>query len=182
VTVCSHCTRPAVARGYCSAHYQRWKRTGSATGTSRPTLRDRFLAKVVIPDDDPDACWGWTGIKEKGYSRISVGHSPVQAQRVAYELFVGPIPEDYEVDHTCRNPECTNPRHLEAVTKVENLRRAAAAWTHCRKGHEFTPENIGINTHTGRRYCRTCVNAGQRRRYRAPRRTTATTTHNKKGH
>lgn len=29
--------------------------------------------------------------------------------------------------------------------------------THCKEGHEFTPENTYIQSKTGRRYCRVCV-------------------------
>ena len=38
-------------------------------------------------------------------------------------LWVGPIPEGYDVDHLCFNSRCCNPVHLETVTHKENVRR-----------------------------------------------------------
>lgn len=45
------------------------------------------------------------------------------AHRVAYELWVGPIPEGMELDHRCKVRACINPAHLEPVTHAENMRR-----------------------------------------------------------
>jgi hypothetical protein len=33
------------------------------------------------------------------------------------------------------------------------------AKTHCKRGHEFTPENTGPATWSGGRFCRTCKRA-----------------------
>src|SRR4051812_48054279 len=75
-------------------------------------------------------CWIWPNhTDEYGYGRVRWGGRFAKPHRVAYELFVGPIPEGLEIDHVCRNPSCVNPRHLEPVTHVENMRRARK--THC---------------------------------------------------
>ncbi len=78
------------------------------------------------------------------------------AHRVAYELAIGPVPDGLVVDHLCFNRACVRPGHLEPVTQQENVMRAR---THCRKGHEFTPENTYVRPGgTGgiQRICRTC--------------------------
>ena len=130
-------------------------------GRRRP-LRDRVEEKL----DKTGACWLWTGaIDAGGYGRIGVGGSRTAvAHRVAFELWVGPIPDGLHIDHLCSVRACCNPDHLEAVTQAENNRRAAAAnrATVCKRGHEFTPENT-VLTH-GFRNCRTCRNAGVRER------------------
>lgn len=51
----------------------------------------------------------------------------IYAHRLSYELFVGPIPDGYELDHLCRNRGCVNPAHLEAVTHRVNVLRGLAA-------------------------------------------------------
>lgn len=116
---------------------------------SRATVESRFWAKV----NKTESCWIWTGNKGAGYGRFALtSRQFIGAHRYAYELLVGPIPAGFQLDHLCRTPACVNPDHLEPVTMLENIRRAKR--THCKYGHEFTPEN-SLN-HSGWRECRTC--------------------------
>ena len=98
------------------------KRFKKGHGRRRP-LEDRLMDRVVRVD----GCWVWTGaVSTGGYGRIGIdGNRLAQAHRVAYQLYVGPIPEGLHVDHLCRNRLCVNSDHLEAVTQAENNRRSA---------------------------------------------------------
>lgn len=69
-------------------------------------------------------CWEWQGGKDQnGYGHFSVEGRAIPAHRFAYESRVGPIPRGLVIDHTCRNPSCVRPSHLEPVTPRENWRR-----------------------------------------------------------
>lgn len=117
---------------------------------------------------DPDTCVIWQGaISSEGYGRIGASQ---YAHRVAYEEAYGAIPDGLEIDHLCRVRACVNPAHLEAVTRQTNFLRgehptAVTVRTNiCKRGHSLADAFVRKN---GKRYCRTCHNEGQRRRYAA---------------
>lgn len=127
-------------------------------------VEDRFWPKVdkdgPVPSYAPDLgpCWLWLGYCRDGrYPWMYYEGRPMAAYRVAYILFVGPIPDGLQLDHLCRVASCVNPDHLEPVTQQENIRRQFAAITHCPQGHEYTPENTGYSG--GGRHCRICSRA-----------------------
>jgi hypothetical protein len=115
---------------------------------------DRFWDKVNKqgPEWGGSACWMWTACLNRkdgrGYGLFGAFGTQFLAHRFAYEALVGPIPEGMTIDHLCRNRRCVNPAHLEPVTNEENLRRSPlvnAQKTHCKSGHELTPDNIRPN-------------------------------------
>ena len=130
--------------------------------------------KTITTDD----CWLFAGkIDKSGHGRVYAGQvngkvlPRPQVYRVMYEELVGEIPEGLVLDHLCENPPCINPAHLEPVTQAENVFRGFRKRTHCRNGHEYTPENIywkkgynGFNPANPEgmlRVCRTCAKANQ---------------------
>lgn len=170
------CDNPRLARGWCQKHWRRWRKHGDplARKTVRADPEARFWAFVnkngSVPARRPELgpCWMWTGGTDKaGYGRFSVGKREARAARYIWELKVEPIPAGYEPDHLCRNTGCVNyESHLEVVTGRENTLRSDgvtainARKTHCKNGHEFTPENTRVTQRPdgrSRRTCKTCA-------------------------
>ena len=101
--------------------------TGKNVRLQRKSLSDRFEEKY-IPEPNT-GCWLWTGGVTGGvsgpklYGVMKIKGKRAMAHRVAYELYVGEIPEGLIIDHLCRQPCCVNPDHLEPVTPSENILR-----------------------------------------------------------
>lgn len=158
------CDQPRRAKGLCSAHYSQ-ARNGAVLKPRRGnerSLAERFWSKV--DKRGADECWPWTGSTSRGYGRLTYRNERLLATRVSLELAGHYLVSGLDIDHLCRNPACVNPAHLEQVTHRENVLRGAlgtvskarhAARTHCKYGHEFTPENTRLNKQ-GSRVCRAC--------------------------
>ena len=86
---------------------------------------ETYLSLVIIPEESDD-CWGWKNKpKSNGYCRYQTCKAgkwvAEYIHRFSYTFFVGPIPEGYTVDHKCRNRQCSNPAHLQAITLEANV-------------------------------------------------------------
>jgi len=156
------CRDRALVRHMCDAHWQRWRK-------GRPMDRARNGAPIMarffkVIHVDENKCWNWGNSQANGYRAIEIKGKTIQAHVFSYEHFVGPVPEGLQLDHLCRNKRCVNPDHLEPVTASVNVRRgtspaaANAIKTHCKRGHEFTPENTCHRKGKPGRTCRTCKN------------------------
>lgn len=121
---------------------------------------ERFLDKISISES---GCWEWQGSKTRGgYGRFSFKGKMHYSHRFIYEHYHGKIDSNLSIDHLCNNTACGNPQHLEEVTIKTNILRGNgvpaknARKTHCKRGHEFTEDNIYWIPNTNSRQCRKC--------------------------
>jgi hypothetical protein len=119
--------------------------------------RDSFLPKVR----QGPGCWEWTGYTNPaGYGRaVGPDRTKQYVHRLAYQLWVGPIPDRLTVDHLCRNRACCNPAHLEVVTRRENIQRGGKSLqTHCIHGHSLADAYVDRRADGSiSRKCRPCA-------------------------
>lgn len=170
------CPSEARVKGLCNAHYKRLWKYGDPLGTGKVyprglTFEERFLR--YVDKTDPSGCWRWTGkinTRGRGYGVFSwrdpdTGKPVTEAaHRVAYKLWVGPIPDGLDLDHVrdngCVHTDCVRaPDHLEPVTEAENTRRYLLSLTECRNGHPYA--EFGEPGITGQR-CRKCRHAAKK--------------------
>lgn len=130
-----------------------------------------------------------------GYKRVTLSKDGKKRGRLVHHLvleaFVGPKFAGMECRHLNGNPGDNQLENLQWGTSSENSfdvvrhgNNLNAEKSHCKNGHEFTPENTNWNS--GARQCRTCNNARARAFYEAnkgPRQTdNKDKTHCKRGH
>ena len=130
VGTCSvnNCEHPVRARGWCNAHYLRWRKYGDPLMISAPTpLAERLRAKLEVVET---GCIEYRGrLNANGYGTIfnEVGAKPRQilTHRASWILAHGPIPNGLMICHHCDNPPCCNVAHLFLGTAEDNMRDMA---------------------------------------------------------
>lgn len=137
------------------------------------TLLEKFNERY---EPEPNTgCWLWTaGWNRKiGYGLMYVrgrGRFGIEyAHRLSYELFNGPLVKGMTIDHLCRVRLCVNPKHLEQVTRGENVLRGIgfaavnARKTHCDRGHAYSVENSPSWNRKNNRICKACHEISHRK-------------------
>jgi hypothetical protein len=84
----------------------------------REKVKNRLLNRSTVNKET--GCRIWDGYKIHGYGNIHIKNKNVATHRVSYEVFIGPIPKDKILMHSCDNPACIEPTHLVIGTIQEN--------------------------------------------------------------
>lgn len=126
--ICSveDCKKPVKARGWCTAHWARWRKYGDASVVRFPMAEKGapmgFLEALIGTQSQDCICWPFSKTLN-GYGQISYGGKPKGAHRVICEMAYGTSPSPkHEAAHSCGNGHlgCVNPNHLRWATHKEN--------------------------------------------------------------
>lgn len=121
----------------------------------------RFEAKIEV--DAVTGCWQWVAgtYSNRGflYGQFFDGKYNVRAHRFAWAYYNGPIPIDRQLYRRCATLLCVRPAHHE----LDVINRHCASVSHCPQGHPYSGDNLGYNSVSRGRVCRTCTAVGNRR-------------------
>lgn len=180
--ICAECGHEckALSRKMCGTCYMRAWRGG---GIAKREPLDPEIAALLLPVPGTSAsfaervftyvdatgdCWEWGGANQKGYGTLgrgARGAGNMQAHRAVWELLVGPLSDDLQIDHLCRNHACCNPDHLDPVPAEINKERGfspAVLYSRrdtCDSGHPLDGVLGGRGGKATHRYCKTCARA-----------------------
>ena len=139
------CGNPRKARGWCGAHWSRWRKYGDPLGRGERTWytspEESFVGRVAWDGEHLI----WTGqLRQSGHGAIAVERKMIPAHRYAWEREHGPIPDGKVIDHRCHAPACVLVEHLRLATPQQNSQNRRGAT----KGRDL-PRGV---YRSGRRY------------------------------
>ena len=121
------CGKPRLARGWCSAHWHRWRRNGDphVGGKMRASVGEplRYLRETVL-EYEGDDCLIWPYAKtSSGYGNVYMDDRNHVVSRLVCEATHGPAPSaEHEAAHLCGKGHdgCVTKGHLVWKTPTEN--------------------------------------------------------------
>lgn len=121
------CEKPRRGRGWCSMHYDRWRRNGDPLKIVRfeGNTLEETLAHYLERQGD---CLVWTGQKNrKGYGLVFRNGKANSIHKLLWERENGPTPLGLKVDHICHNKACGELTHLRLATNKQNAENRQGA-------------------------------------------------------
>lgn len=144
------CGKLVIARGWCNAHWTRWRRHGDPLAGGpfygRPAT---YLREVVLPLRE-ERCLFWPFARAgNGYAMIRINGRAVLVHRLVCEDIAGPAPfPGAEAAHSCGNGHlgCVSPTHLSWKTHSENMAdkigHGTSSRSNPRTSDKLTPDDV----------------------------------------
>jgi hypothetical protein len=117
------CGKKIIARGWCSAHYGAWWRTGDPLTRTMARHGEpmAWLRSHLSATTDECILWPFKSAYESGYGSVLLDGSLTGAHRAMCRIAHGDPPSTiHQAAHSCGIRKCINPRHLSWKTPKEN--------------------------------------------------------------
>ena len=113
---CQECEAAAVARGLCAKHYKRRQRYGH-TALTRTGTGLSIGATLAQRTERAGIHLLWVGPRLRSGTpyMTTAGRKTRPVRRVAWETYVGPVPEGLVVTVNCGEMDCVDVAHLHLV-------------------------------------------------------------------
>lgn len=131
------CVKPAVGRGLCRLHYDRWRRYGRVNLVRAPKGAPLAFLQGLLSKEEIDSCILWPYARDpNGYAKLKgkAGETEVAARRMC-EMKWGPPPNpDALTAHSCGKGHlgCVSPWHVRWATHAQNSADALGHGTRAR--------------------------------------------------
>jgi hypothetical protein len=108
------------------------------------TLKQRLENAIKINPEN--GCHEWQLALSVGYGTISIKNRSYRAHRIAWSVYnEREIPEGMVIMHTCDNPKCINPEHLQLGTVADNNLDKKNKGRQSKIGRKFNPPSGTLN-------------------------------------
>jgi len=121
---------------------------GKALGSCSDAIAERLLRRTT---ETATGCLEFPALNERGYAIATINGKTTRVAKWMLQRKLGrQLLPGMQTRHTCDNRACINDVHLVEGTAKDNAqdraergryRNGNTSKTHCKRGHEFTPEN-----------------------------------------